>query len=688
MGHPGIVAVYEASQIEGQPYLAREFVDGPTLADRLATGPLPPFEAAALAADMAEALDAAHRAGVVHRDVKPSNILIDAEGRPRLADFGLARRLEADVTLTADHQVLGTPAYMSPEQAVGESRHADARSDIYALGTVLYHALAGEPPFRGTPTMVIHQLLNDDPRPIRSLNERVPRDLETVCLKAMAREPADRYPTSATLAEDLHRAIAGLPVRAHPIGPVGRLLRRARRRPRLTTLVVVLVIAVVSGVAGVLWQWQRAEVLSAEARRQAENRWIMLREAEDAIRSLIRIVREAETGPPRQASQPDDLALARKDFEDLLLLVENDRDLAPEAIRWYRLQVSLLGHTDPSGLLPSLRHSRAGWERYVRDHPDDLEALQGLAWISRMIARVHNQEGRIAEAWPHLLAAIDLLERADRLRESRPLDAADPLVGDKVESHTLLGVMLRAEHREEEAVAEFIQARDALLDASSAPNLDEAERRRLRESLERTLARLRDARHRVAKRRLNAARALRDAGRLAEADPLLHRDCVEVWEHLAAADPGRYRHWLFEALMELGKVQDRLGRPSLALASYRRARRRPNSCVASERDATTPWAIWPSPTTWSPACNPTSAGMPRRPPPSVKPSRSARFWRSSTRITSRSRATWREPATAWPRRPANSPGRTERQAPSPTDRPGRARISRDEAPLALEARRL
>jgi WD40 repeat protein/tRNA A-37 threonylcarbamoyl transferase component Bud32 len=272
--HPNIVPLYEVGQAEVMPYLVSAYVQGVTLADLLTAQRLPVRQAAELVAVVADALQYAHEQGVIHRDVKPSNIMVGDDGTPYLMDFGLAKR-EAEVTVTVEGQVLGTPAYMSPEQARGEGHKVDGRSDVYSLGVILYQLLTSELPFRGNPRMLLHQVLHDEPRSLRSLNDQIPRDLETISLKAMAKEPGRRYQSARAFGEDLRRFLKGEPIKARPVSAWERGWRWVQRRPAVATLLVVSGVALLLLVGGAVGLWYHRElqeefIKTQQARQQAE----------------------------------------------------------------------------------------------------------------------------------------------------------------------------------------------------------------------------------------------------------------------------------------------------------------------------------------------------------------------------------------------------------------------------------
>jgi serine/threonine protein kinase len=238
LAHPGIVGIYDVGTSEGIAYIIMEWIDGPTLSEVLSGRP-DLKRAVELVRPVAEALSYAHSQGIVHRDIKPSNILIDHFGHPKICDFGIAKFVETnDVTATSTGQIVGTPAYMSPEQAAGRPGDVGPRTDVYSLGCVLYEAITGSRPFDGYSLELLHRIVHEDPPSPRYLNPAIPADLEVICLKCLQKEPARRYQSAAELADDLRRFGEGEPIEARPVAS-RRVLRWSRRHPRQIALIAV-----------------------------------------------------------------------------------------------------------------------------------------------------------------------------------------------------------------------------------------------------------------------------------------------------------------------------------------------------------------------------------------------------------------------------------------------------------------
>ena len=403
------VSVYSVVNPEGAlPYLVMEYVEGPTLAELIASGVRPETRRAAmLIAQIAGALEAAHAAGLIHRDVKPSNILIEQHtGRAKITDFGLARALTVSSSLSRDGFLAGTPTYMSPEQARGEPR-LDGRSDVYGLGATLYETLTGVTPYRGAPHLVLRQIIEEEPRPPRLLNDQVPRDLETSGLKAMAREPARRYQTAGLMADDLKRWLKNESIHARPVGRAERTYRWCRRNPGLTGLAAALLFVFLAGFLGVFWQWRRAELhlkesqaSFARARRAVDQFYTRFYEEGVLNVAGMEKVRHEVLGEMLQY------------YRDFLAQHHDDSSLRRElAETCLRIGLLTFQQGNKADALVVVRQAFADFEKLLPSSPDDRELQKRFGECLQHMAMIELDQGDLDSARRHLERGLGVVKR-------------------------------------------------------------------------------------------------------------------------------------------------------------------------------------------------------------------------------------------------------------------------------------
>lgn len=516
--HANIVQVYDVGLRDGLPYIAMELVEGESLAERLRRGPLRPREAAELVMAVAGAIRHAHGAGIVHRDLKPANILLGPEGTPKVVDFGLAKRLDSDPGPTHTGALIGTPGYMAPEQAAGQPVGCPA--DIYALGATLYECLTGRPPFQGaTPLETLEQARDRDPPTPDRLRPGIPRDLRTICMKCLEKEPRRRYESASGLADDLDRFLRGRPIVARPVGLLERGLKWSRRRPSHAALVGLGIAVSIGGVAGLLGHQARlrAEIARAnqsaqEAKDQRAQADANYRAAREAIREILGKTEDpGYSGIPRvselrqaqnesalgfydrilaAADSPDpavrlDRAIASREAANLQIGLgklgpaERNLDLAleifsslaadrlgePDFVRehmtaWIKLAV-LLGGREGGRPIDAARSARDLAEKLVAMEGNSWQGRADLAWCEHVLGTSFLSGGREPDAEEHYRRAVSL-RRA--LLGERPGAA-----GIRVElagSLVNLG-LIASKGRAEQAEADFSEA-GRLMEASLA----------------------------------------------------------------------------------------------------------------------------------------------------------------------------------------------------------------------------
>ena len=260
LDHPCIVPIYDVGEREGSCYFSMKFIEGGQLDEVVKRTPMLVRQATELMAKVARTVHYAHEHGILHRDIKPGNILIDQQGEPHLTDFGLARLVETESTLTRTMEVLGTPSYMAPEQAEGKNTQLTSATDVYGLGAVLYQLLTGHPPFAGGTTYeTVRMVLETQPRQPRLCNPKVDSDLETICLKCLEKEPAKRYASAESLAEDIERFLRNEPIRSRRSSRFEHAWRWCKRKPLVASLIAALILVVAIGLAGALWELHRVQ---------------------------------------------------------------------------------------------------------------------------------------------------------------------------------------------------------------------------------------------------------------------------------------------------------------------------------------------------------------------------------------------------------------------------------------------
>lgn len=448
--HPNIVQVFDLARHNGRLYFSMEYVAGGTLSRELGGTPQPAEQSAKLVAKLAAAIQAAHDHDIVHRDLKPANILLTEEGEPKITDFGLAKL--GDSGLTASQAIMGTPSYMAPEQARGETHGVGPAADVYALGAILYECLTGRPPFKSSTAIeTIRQVLDQEPAPIRSLVGRTSRDLEIICLKCLRKDPTKRYPSAAALAEDLHRFIDGRPILAKPVGSLERARLWMRRNPAVSALLGLIVVISGCGLAAFAAQYRSVVFERDRARIQENLQKSAAKEAntqtERAVKAQKLAAQNAETAKVR-AEQSERTA----DFLEGLFQA-ND----PTSFLHYGFRPA-----ERKGAEVTARELLDRGALAIGKELNDQPLVK--ARMLNLIGRVNRSIGRYDEARSYLEQALVLREQSPGVPE---LDLAESLydlgwishdIGDYTRSEEMLSRSIAIRRRFPEEELDLAQA--------------------------------------------------------------------------------------------------------------------------------------------------------------------------------------------------------------------------------------
>jgi serine/threonine protein kinase len=566
--HPNIVQIYEIGDYEGRPFFSLEYVEGGSLADRLEGNPLPPRPSAELLHTLALAIHAAHERGIVHRDLKPANILLgnreqgtgNREERdsslfpvpcsllPKIADFGLAKRLEVDSGLTHTGTIVGTPSYMAPEQAGGRVHDIGPAADVYSLGALLYHLLTGRPPFNGATALdTLQQVQSQPPVPPTRLQPKVPRDLETICLKCLEKEPHRRYPSALALAEDVRRFLAGEPIRARPATVPERAFKWARRRPAVAALLGVLFGAGLLLLGMGTWSYVRVRASAERAQDRA-------RFAQDVVEDMYTNVAEEWLAdePQKDPLQREFLEKALTFYQKLAQEDDTDPDTRRQvALAWFRvgqLRRTLNQHDEAAD---AYRRAIALQQRLRDEFPAEPRYRQDLANSFNWLGELLRESGRPPEeAEQNYRTALELQEQLAGDHPDKP-----GFRRELARSHSNLGLVEMDTERPAEARRDYDRAVD-LLEAvvQEVPTND-------------------DFRHELARTRTNRGVLHRQNDRLTEAEAD-YRRAIDLLEELRGTGRVRtvYKYNLAIAHQDLGNLLWRRRQSDKALAELDRAR--------------------------------------------------------------------------------------------------------------------